>query len=381
MFPRRRSYIDWTRWFSYSYVESICLISIVVVIALLIRCDVPGRKEETSYLNVDVVVTTYEEPLKFYGVNDDVKLPTEPLEWLYRLKRRIDSLSSPSYRRRSRAFLRIYAMNATAAEATREGFRRAGFDPVEASVTLLQGDNGREEYGYFSHIVRRYETLADLTFFLQADTPDEVFRAPGVPRGSWHASDVAEKIENVTRSALTTPSSNGVRWMPLSDEPIGWVRRDAPRSDFRPSFVRLVRRSFGVDLGPEEFAWKNQIFVASRERILEYSISQYVKAIEYVQRDRRREIEFLLGGNDVFDEDGGVRVVPRRRGSPKVYPNAGDQFERAWSLLFGRCNGAWISCDTCPDDCGPCKIVVVETRKHVGGSFFGKTNIVCSDIN
>jgi hypothetical protein len=33
---------------------------------------------------------------------------------------------------------------------------------------------GSEEFGYLQHIVSNYGSLADLTFFLQADTPDEV---------------------------------------------------------------------------------------------------------------------------------------------------------------------------------------------------------------
>ena len=56
-----------------------------------------------------------------------------------------------------------------------------------------------------------------------------------------------------------------------------------------------------------------------------------------------------------------LQVVRRGEGRVvKVWPNAGDQFERLWQEIFGRCAFGWTSCAACPADCGVCASVGVE---------------------
>ena len=133
---------------------------------------------------------------------------------------------------------------------------------VKGSVTNLS-DEGREELGYFTHVSERYENLADLTFFFQADTPDEVFRtSQQIP---WHSSGISDKVRNITCSCASNSDGRTVHWLPLSDEPLGWldtatstsVRGEAPH--FHSRFVDLLSRSFKVRAFSESdrtFSWK-----------------------------------------------------------------------------------------------------------------------------
>jgi len=283
----------------------------------------------------------------------------------------------------------FYAMTAEAAEALEREIEEERFDPRDVFVSRLKEDGGREEFGYLTHVVNHYDELADLTFFLQADTPDEVFRdLSRTPAGSWHASRIVEKVVNVTAAALRDERS--VQFMPLSDEPIGWIPVSAVPSssslDFRDSFLRMLRRAFDADLRAlptrSIFAWKNQLFVASRDRLRKYAREAYEDALRYVRSDRQRELRFLAArGSEAFGEP--VRIIQRQSGSPKIYPNAADQFERAWAVLFGNCGGGdgpWLSCEACADDCGPsCRLEVESPRRVIGGVGFGVMRVACEE--
>ena len=112
---------------------------------------------------------------------------------------------------------------------------------------------------------RRYENLADLTFFFQADTPDEVFRtSQQIP---WHSSRISDKVLNITCSCASSSDGRTVHWLPLSDEPLGWL-------DTRNVNVRAWRgTSFSLQIrgSVESFLQHSSIFRVRSYLFLEKS--------------------------------------------------------------------------------------------------------------
>lgn len=178
--------------------------------------------------------------------------------------------------------------------------------------------------------------------------------------------------------------------MPLSDEPIGLLSlaKSGPSSHFRRDFLGLMRDHFGIhQTGKGEhqhtFAWKNQIFVASRQRLQRHSRAAYLEALRYILKDRQQELRFFKSLADAKDHDAftdikrqyypdGIDIIVRGGGRipSKVYPNAADQFERMWQEILGSCGGKWDSCIACPADCGICEILRLNAHD-------GRTVISC----
>ena len=341
--------------------------------------------KEKAPFRVDIVMTTYSEPIRFMGVSNDWVRPDEPLKWAYDLTKDLTTRCD----REVQAELHFYSMIPEAAEKIREEMKK---HDVKGTVTNLS-DEGREELGYFTHVSERYENLADLTFFFQADTPDEVFRtSEQIP---WHSSHISDKVSNITCSCASNSDGRTVHWLPLSDEPLGWldtatstsVPGEAPH--FHSRFVDLLSRSFKVRAFSESdrtFAWKNQLFVASAKRLRSHSRQAYRDALLFTREERHRELQYLrtLGTTRAKELQSqlypdGIKIIPRIRGPPKIYPNAADQFERAWQKILGQCDGPWFDCQSCPEDCGPCHIDVVKRRKRIGSNWYGTVNVVCDD--
>ncbi|MDC3321202.1 hypothetical protein OAV88_01235 [bacterium] len=364
------------------------VLAIVIAISTIFLQRQQQQQQSTTTTNpvsfrVDIVITTYSEPIKFYGVSNDWVRPSEPLKWSYDLAKELEEKCKVETN------LHFYSMIPEAAEIIREEMTKYN---VKGNVTDLFHDEGREEFGYFTHLSERYENLADLTFFFQADTPDEVFRTP--EQGIWHSTNIADKVRNIT-CASSRGDGRTVHWLPLSDEPIGWretatstsIPGEAPH--FHSRFVSLLSGSFNVRAFHDSsriFSWKNQLFVASSERLRMHTRQAYRDALLFTREDRIRELQYLstLGTPRAKDTErrlypDGIKIIPRVRGPSKIYPNAADQFERSWQNILGTCSKPWLDCESCPEDCGPCRIDVVERRTRMGSNWFGRVNILCDD--
>ena len=371
---------------SWNWTNGILVVATFLTAILMAGQFVSDKEKMAAPFRVDIVMTTYSEPIRFMGVSNDWVRPDVPLKWAYDLTKDLRTSCNTEIQ----AELHFYSMMPEAAEKIRDEMNM--YD-VKGSVTKLS-DEGREELGYFTHVSERYENLADLTFFFQADTPDEVFRTSDthIP---WHSSRISDKVRNIKCSCASNSEGRTVHWLPLSDEPLGWldtatstsIRGEAPH--FHSRFVSLLNNSFKVRAFGESdrtFSWKNQLFVASAKRLRLHSRHAYRDALLFTREERHRELKYLhvLGTprakelqKQLYPD--GIKIIPRIRGPPKIYPNAADQFERAWQKILGRCESPWFDCESCPEDCGPCYIDVIKKRRRIGSNWYGTVNVVCDE--
>ncbi|GAB6035943.1 hypothetical protein JCM15519_05020 [Fundidesulfovibrio butyratiphilus] len=163
---------------------------------------------------------------------------------------------------------------------------------------------GRETQTYLTHIVRRYETLAQYTVFVQADPFDHM--GPG--------ADVVSLRERIVQNARLGVKFTGFAWYKLKCDRLGrpHALADPQKAGAWPGYARdipvgEVYATLFRGPVPETFltqAPAGLLFVA-RQRVLTRPKAFYRKALELVEAD---------------PDDAG---------------NTGHAFERLWPVIFG----------------------------------------------
>jgi hypothetical protein len=195
---------------------------------------------------------------------------------------------------------------------------------------------GRTEcVAWLQHILLSYNALPELSFFLQGDSDDNEYH----DGRDWHSSDIVSKVWNISRA------SEPPGWIPLSNRPIGsmWLQNQSDlafstnmmwawrgHEHHRTNIYSIDKQVIDVffpnrtraQLPRQAFAWKNGLFVVSKQRILGHSFDTYARALN------------LLLTNNHFCFS----------------------LERLWQVIFGGCGFSWLGCNDCPMDCGSCEL-------------------------
>jgi hypothetical protein len=234
---------------------------------------------------------------------------------------------------------------------------------VHPKWILIENKEGfhTECYVYLQHILFFYDLLSELTFFLQDDTSDEEYRSNSSHMThqdhghikTFHATGIVDKIKNITH-ARKVPN-----YMPLSEWPLGYqnvVDKDAVASKGRidtygvdiNGVPKLMTDLWlpGVEVPEDLFAWRNGLFVVSRQRLRERPRKTYAEAVEML---------YSL---------------------PHAYQRSVWCwcYERFWQDLFGTCGFKWERCSGCGGDCGSCEINYDTAYTHPTR----KTYITCA---
>ena len=138
---------------------------------------------------------------------------------------------------------------------------------------------GREAHTYLHHMVRRYTTLADWTFFTQADP------LPHCPNFDYIVSTWPDSYRN--SAFYVAPDQNF-----FSDQPVRFIEKEPMGDDALNDCAGLWGELFESPM-PEGIVFApGAIFAITREKLLTRSLAFYQRALELAATRPRGPWEF-----------------------------------------------------------------------------------------